>query len=104
MHAGEGTCTVFAVWFFVASNKRRVFSPQIVHRDLTLGEVLDGDRMAVSLYEANFTMPVPHKELCTKILSKEDISKLQEAIEDLYYFEFVFGRRVGSGTNFKGTW
>ena len=48
--------------------------------------------MAVSLYEANFTMPVPHKELCTKVLSKEDISKLQEAIEDLYYFEFVFGK------------
>lgn len=70
---------------------------QIVHRDLTLGEVLDGDRMAVSLYNANFTMPVPHKELCTRILSEEDISKLQEAIEDLYYFEFVFGMRTECG-------
>lgn len=27
---------------------------QIEHRSLTLGEVLDGDRMAVSLYEINF--------------------------------------------------
>ena len=58
--------------------------------------------MAVSLYEANFTMPVPHKELCTKTLLEEDISKLQEAIEDLYYFEFVFGTYIKSGTIAKG--
>lgn len=28
--------------------------PQIEHRSLTLGEVLDGDRMAVSLYDIGF--------------------------------------------------
>lgn len=27
---------------------------QIEHKSLTLGEVLDGDRMAVSMYEINF--------------------------------------------------
>ena len=30
------------------------FVLQIEHKSLTLGEVLDGDRMAVSLYDVNF--------------------------------------------------
>lgn len=63
---------------------------KIEHRSLTLGEVLDGDRMAVSLYDIHFNKSVKHQELCTLILSEEQIAKFQEAIEDLYYFEFVF--------------
>ena len=58
---------------------------------MTLGEVLDGDRMAVSLYEISFNKSVSHSELCTLVLTANDIAKLQEAVEDLYYFEFVFG-------------
>ncbi|XP_003385405.1 PREDICTED: transmembrane 9 superfamily member 1-like [Amphimedon queenslandica] len=63
---------------------------KIEHRSLTLGEVLDGDRMAVSLYDIQFNKSVPHAELCTLVLTANDIAKLQEAVEDLYYFEFVF--------------
>lgn len=33
------------------------------------------------------------KELCTVKLQQEDIQKLMEAIEDRYYFEFVFGKQ-----------
>ena len=58
---------------------------------MTLGEVLDGDRMAVSLYEISFNKSASHSELCTLVLTANDIAKLQEAVEDLYYFEFVFG-------------
>lgn len=61
----------------------------IEHKPLTLGEVLDGDRMAKSLYELQFEVDVPEKVLCSRNLSTEDLEDLSEAIEDLYYFEFV---------------
>ena len=48
--------------------------------------------MAVSLYDIQFNKSVPHAELCTLVLTAIDIAKLQEAVEDLYYFEFVFGK------------
>ncbi|EEC11341.1 endosomal membrane protein EMP70, putative [Ixodes scapularis] len=62
---------------------------KIVARSLTLGEVLDGDRMAESLYELDFKVPVEKKVLCTVHLSEDEFKKLKVAIEDLYYFEFV---------------
>jgi transmembrane 9 superfamily protein 1 len=63
---------------------------QIKPKTLTLGEVLDGDRMALSMYELNFKQDVTDKKLCTYKLSTDDeIHKLRDAIEDLYYFEFV---------------
>ena len=68
-----------------------LFISKVEHRSLTLGEVLDGDRMAVSMYEIHFNVSSPHNELCTRELSNDDIEKLQLAIEDLYYFEFIFG-------------
>ncbi|XP_077518018.1 transmembrane 9 superfamily member 1-like [Amblyomma americanum] len=62
---------------------------KIVHRSLTLGEILDGDRMAESMYKIHFKVPTEKKVLCTVNLSAEEFKKLKEAIEDLYYFEFV---------------
>ncbi|KAJ7350992.1 Transmembrane 9 super member 1 [Desmophyllum pertusum] len=62
---------------------------QVEHRSLTLGEVLDGDRMAVAMHEIMFKEQVQNKELCTVSLNRKEIGQLQEAIEDLYYFEFV---------------
>lgn len=47
--------------------------------------------MAVSLYDIHFNQSTPHEELCTLIINGDDVLKLKEAIEDLYYFEFVFG-------------
>ena len=67
---------------------------QIEHRSLTLGEVLDGDRMAVSLYDIHFNKTLGHQELCTIILDNDQIQRLKEAVEDLYYFEFVFGKII----------
>lgn len=66
----------------------------MVHRDLTLGEILDGDRMALSLYNIKFKETFDQKVLCKLMLSEKDITTLQEAIEDLYYFEFVYGEYV----------
>ncbi|KAL7977768.1 hypothetical protein Chor_009717 [Crotalus horridus] len=46
----------------------------IRHKSLSLGEVLDGDRMAESMYEIHF---------------RQNVERLRQAIEELYYFEFV---------------
>lgn len=62
---------------------------KIEHKSLTLGEVLDGDRMAKSLYKIEFNKNVESAKLCTVVLKENDITTLQSAIEDLYYFEFV---------------
>ncbi len=85
---------------------------QVEARSLTLGEVLAGDRMAESMYRVGFkgktllilliiAMLSPlsissiesfdQKELCTVELGQDTLEQLKEAIEDLYYFEFVFG-------------
>ena len=54
--------------------------------------MLDGDRMAVSLYDITFKESFDQKVLCKLMLNQEDIERLQSAIEDLYYFEFVYGK------------
>ncbi|GFT99098.1 transmembrane 9 superfamily member 1 [Nephila pilipes] len=67
-----------------------VCRPQkIEHKSLTLGEVLEGDRMAFSMYNISFRIPVKNEKLCTLSLNEQEISQLKEAIEDLYYFEFI---------------
>ena len=38
-----------------------------------------------------FLEPVDNKALCNVELQTKDIDQLREAIEDLYYFEFVLG-------------
>lgn len=62
------------------------------HRSLTLGEVLDGDRMAVSMYNISFKESFERKTLCTNDLDEPNLMRLRHAIEDLYYFEFVYGK------------
>ncbi|KAK9398266.1 transmembrane 9 superfamily member 1 [Crotalus adamanteus] len=61
----------------------------IRHKSLSLGEVLDGDRMAESMYEIHFRQNVESKILCKKTLSPDEVERLRQAIEELYYFEFV---------------
>jgi transmembrane 9 superfamily protein 1 len=58
-------------------------------KDLTLGEVLSGDRMAHSLYEIQFNEDFSHKKLCSLTLNLNDMEGLRLAIEEFYYFEFV---------------
>ena len=62
---------------------------KIEHKSLTLGEVLDGDRMAKSMYKIEFKKNVDSVKLCSVELNSNDLINLQSAIEDLYYFEFV---------------
>ncbi|CAL1288739.1 unnamed protein product [Larinioides sclopetarius] len=62
---------------------------KIEHKSLTLGEVLEGDRMAYSMYNISFRVPVKNEKLCSLTLNEREIAQLKEAIEDLYYFEFI---------------
>ena len=38
------------------------------------------------------TVDVENQVLCTYTLKDDDLTKLRDAIEDLYYFEFVIGK------------
>ncbi|XP_057308741.1 transmembrane 9 superfamily member 1-like [Hydractinia symbiolongicarpus] len=62
---------------------------KVEHRSLTLGEVLDGDRMAVAMYDIKFNQNVKDIVLCAESLKLKDIDELRHAIEELYYFEFI---------------
>lgn len=62
---------------------------EVHHKSLSLGEVLDGDRMAESLYDIRFRENTEKKQLCQLSLKEEEVDQLREAIEELYYFEFV---------------
>ena len=51
------------------------------------------------MHEVNlcfFVEDIQSKELCTQELTENDLIKLKDAIEDLYYFEFVIGNVVFS--------
>ena len=66
---------------------------KIVHKSLTLGEVLDGDRMAESVYDLKFKTNVPRTPLCSiKKLTGKEFDTIVEAVEESYYFEFVAGK------------
>ncbi|XP_030043404.1 transmembrane 9 superfamily member 1 [Microcaecilia unicolor] len=67
-----------------------VCSPkEIRHKSLTLGEVLDGDRMAESMYKIHFRQNMDNVPLCELKLDASQVQTLRQAIEELYYFEFV---------------
>ena len=72
-------------------------TPQVQHASLSLGEVLAGDRKAVSDYSIGFLESFDERELCTVELGQKELDILREAIEDLYYFEFVFGESETGG-------
>ena len=74
----------------ISSSKQKLI--KIEHKSLTLGEVLDGDRMAKSLYNIQFKKNVELEKLCAVNLNENELDKLRAAIEDLYYFEFVVGK------------
>ena len=62
---------------------------QIVFRELNLGQLLIGDRMAISPYKIEFKKNVESAELCSLKFNGEELQQLKDAVEDLFYFEFV---------------
>ncbi|CAI4226286.1 unnamed protein product [Auanema sp. JU1783] len=63
---------------------------KIVHKSLSLGQVLDGDRMAESAFLVKFGQSIPTQSLCgEQHIPEEESRKLIEAIEEDYYFELI---------------
>ncbi|GMR29960.1 hypothetical protein PMAYCL1PPCAC_00155, partial [Pristionchus mayeri] len=63
---------------------------KIIHHSLSLGQVLDGDRMADSAFDIKFKQPSTFRSLCGKQrLSGADAVALAEAIEKMYYAELI---------------
>lgn len=58
---------------FVCCEPRSEFLWQVHHKSLSLGEVLDGDRMAESLYHIRFRENVEKKTLCQLTLSEKQV-------------------------------
>ena len=50
----------------------------------------------MSDYSIGFTESFDQRTLCTVELHQAELDMLREAIEDLYYFEFVFGELLSS--------
>lgn len=55
-----------------------------------LGEVLNGDRLVDAPYELDFKEDRNSKVLCKKVLSKEQVAKLRDAVAKDYYFQMYY--------------
>lgn len=65
-------------------------SPPKVEREAhALGEVLAGDHKVKTLYDLNYKADLSWFRLCKKKLTKEDIKKLQTAVDEEYFFELL---------------
>lgn len=62
---------------------------KIKHKSMTIGELLDGDRMAYSLHNIKFRESQPKTKLCSRLIDEKDLKTLKQAVEEYYYFEFV---------------
>ena len=66
-----------SLWFHFSPD---AVSSQVHHKSLSLGEVLDGDRMAQSLYHIGFRENVEKKTLCQLTLSEKQVRELGVAV------------------------
>ncbi|GAB4814909.1 hypothetical protein N2152v2_001955 [Parachlorella kessleri] len=57
---------------------------------LTLGEVVDGNRMVATQYDLSFRVDRDRSLLCKKTLAKDELKEFQDAIKDDYYFQFFY--------------
>lgn len=65
-------------------------APKVVEREShALGEVLAGDHKVKTLYDLNFKVDLSWARLCKKTLTKEDIKRLQTAVDEEYFFELL---------------
>ena len=81
------------------------------NKPLTLGEVVDGNRMVATQYDLSFRADKERSTLCKKTLTGDDLAAFRKAISKDYYFQFVYddlpiwgyvGKvETGSGTDGK---
>ncbi|KAH9659905.1 transmembrane 9 superfamily member 5 [Citrus sinensis] len=56
----------------------------------TLGEVLNGDRLASALYELKFLEAKTGVTLCSKKLKVDEVAKFRKAVADDFYFQMYY--------------
>eukprot|EP00898_Chlorokybus_atmophyticus_P005779 jgi/Chlat1/6201/Chrsp44S05799 len=62
----------------------------VQHKSEDLGEVLNGDRLASSLYDLSFRVDREMQPLCNQRLGKDELEKFRRAVRDDYYFQMYY--------------
>ncbi|GAM27660.1 hypothetical protein SAMD00019534_108360, partial [Acytostelium subglobosum LB1] len=62
----------------------------LTHKKTKLGEILKGDSAVLSDYDLPFKVNLQDKILCEMVLTKKDIAKFKEAIDEMYYAEMIY--------------
>lgn len=57
------------------------------HKTEDLGEVLEGDRMVTTMYNVTFKTDKSLEELCSTVLTVDQVKKFRKAVEQDYYFQ-----------------
>ncbi|PWA78497.1 nonaspanin (TM9SF) [Artemisia annua] len=66
-------------------------SPEtLIEKKLNLGEMLNGDRLVSAPYKLEFLVDKDYEVLCSKKLSKSDVSQLRSVIEMDYYTQMYY--------------
>ncbi|EEF38524.1 transporter, putative [Ricinus communis] len=62
----------------------------VILKKETLGEVLNGDRLSSTLYEANFREDKTGVTLCKKKLKRDEVLRFRDAIVNDFYFQMYY--------------
>ncbi|XP_019164119.1 PREDICTED: transmembrane 9 superfamily member 5-like isoform X2 [Ipomoea nil] len=63
---------------------------QVIPKKESIGEVLNGDRLANTLYELKFAVNKSNVVVCHKKLSRDEVAKFRNAIINDFYFEMYY--------------
>nr|GMD12648.1 transmembrane 9 superfamily member 5 [Ipomoea batatas] len=63
---------------------------QVIPKKESIGEVLNGDRLANTLYELKFAVNKSNVVLCHKKLSRDEVAKFRNAVINDFYFQMYY--------------
>ncbi|XXG65025.1 hypothetical protein AAC387_Pa05g2829 [Persea americana] len=63
---------------------------QVIKKEESLGEVLNGDRLTNAKYKLNFREDKDSESICKKTLSMEEVTKFRDAIKKDYYYQMYY--------------
>ncbi|KAL8496367.1 hypothetical protein ACS0TY_020180 [Phlomoides rotata] len=63
---------------------------QVTEKKESVGEVLNGDRLANALYDLEFAVNKTRTILCQQKLNKDDVSKFRDAISNDFYYQMYY--------------
>uniref|UniRef100_A0A0N5CUB9 Transmembrane 9 superfamily member n=1 Tax=Thelazia callipaeda TaxID=103827 RepID=A0A0N5CUB9_THECL len=85
-------CRPVMVLIFFQSSE---FENVITYKSLSLGQLLNGDRIAESSYSLHFGERLAKASLCGKYkITVKELADLVAAVEDNFYFELIIGKNL----------